>query len=529
MIALAIPLILRFTVLHNMPVSDDETCYEFMARLLASGRLSVPSPPAKLFYDHLFMINNGRLFSQYFIGWPAMMIPGVWIGLPAAANALYSALTVLPLYDILQRLASRRGAQLGILLYLLSPFLMLSAATTLSHTSCIMTLTWMIWFFFRLKERPDDWFLHAFFVFFFCLAFFIRPTAALGIGIPFLLVWAMGQLKRPPNQWRLTLGLASAVTVIMGTLFLWVNYMQCGHPLLSAYRQYIDYSIENGCRFSVYPSVEFARNVQMINMNFSEPLRAVACQGIALFRLNYSLWGWPAALLFIPFGVGCQRTRIFTATLGSFFLIHFFVGDQGIDAFGPVHYTELAIPLIILTVAGVRQIHRKFRGALSSPQHPLANLPIAVLASLILTGFFGTTPIRLATLFHRTARTAIPFNAVQHLQLNKAIVFTSKPFAPMQENPGHVFARPNNHPDLDSNILWVNHISLEDDRRFMQLHPERTGHVMVWFADNSLGIIPLNELNDGDIPNGIISGTGKGPDWSTISLPLTSLKTETRP
>jgi hypothetical protein len=475
------------------------------------------------------MINDGRMFSQYFLGWPLLMVPGLWIGLPAAANALYSALTVFPLYGITERFAGRRGAQLGILLYLLSPFLMISAATLLSHTSCIMALTWMIWFFFRLKDRPKSLISHTAMAFFFCLAFFIRPLVAMGLGIPFVLTWAIMQLKRSPRQWIQAIIPFGVVCGLMGVLFLWINQIQCGHPLKTAYQRYVDYSILNECRFSLYRSVEIAKSVRFACMDFSNLLKAIAAQGVALFRMNYSLWGWPAALIFVPFGIGCKRLRIFVASVGCFLVFHLFVSDSGIDAYGPVHYTELSIPLILFTVVGIRAIYHKLSVVVSPNSGNLIYLPIALLAALILTSCFGTTPVRLMTLFQRTAQTAKPFNAVQQFQLKQAVIFAPYLFAPLPGNSGFVFYRPNNHPDLTDNILWVNHISLEDDRRFMKLHPGRTGHVMIWLPDLTLGIIPLNELQEGQIPNGRIGGSGRGPDWNAIEQSFNGTEKDVSP
>src|SRR5262249_28644486 len=94
--ALTLPLLLRHFLLRDGPLTDDESSYRFMAQLLASGRVRADSPPLKLFFDRAFMINDGHLYAAYFLGWPALMAPGVWFGAPDKMNALYAALTVPP-------------------------------------------------------------------------------------------------------------------------------------------------------------------------------------------------------------------------------------------------------------------------------------------------------------------------------------------------------------------------------------------------------------------------------------------------
>src|SRR5262249_33680345 len=75
-----IPLALRIVLLHGAPLTDDESAYQFMAELLSHGRLWTDSPPLKLFFDRIFMINDGHFYSQYFVGWPLPMLPAVWLG-----------------------------------------------------------------------------------------------------------------------------------------------------------------------------------------------------------------------------------------------------------------------------------------------------------------------------------------------------------------------------------------------------------------------------------------------------------------
>ena len=41
-----------------------------------------------------------------------------------------------------------------------------------------------------------------------------------------------------------------------------------------------------------------------------------------------------------------------------------------------------------------------------------------------------------------------------------------------------VFARPNNDPDLENPVLWLNHLGLEADREVMEYFPERRGYLM---------------------------------------------------
>ena len=47
--------------------------------------------------------------------------------------------------------------------------------------------------------------------------------------------------------------------------------------------------------------------------------------------------------------------------------------------------------------------------------------------------------------------------------------------------PTHNFAffRPNNDPDLQNDVLWVNNLSLDENRKLMSHFPGRSGYVLL--------------------------------------------------
>ncbi len=67
--AFLVPFAVRLLLLDGAAVTDDESCYRFGAELVASGRLRVPSPPMKLFFDRTFMINDGHLYPAPCTSW----------------------------------------------------------------------------------------------------------------------------------------------------------------------------------------------------------------------------------------------------------------------------------------------------------------------------------------------------------------------------------------------------------------------------------------------------------------------------
>src|SRR5262249_35896727 len=156
----AIPLAIRLFVIHSAPLTDDEGAYRFGAELLASGRLWVPSPPMKLFFDQNFMINDGRLYPAYFLGWPALLAPRVGFLSPGIVTPLLSAATVPFLFRLLRSVVGASWARAGVILFLSSPFLQTTAATELSNTSWMLLIAWALSELMLLEGRTSRWQAH---------------------------------------------------------------------------------------------------------------------------------------------------------------------------------------------------------------------------------------------------------------------------------------------------------------------------------------------------------------------------------
>ncbi len=500
-----IPVILRSFVLHDQRLTDDESAYRFAAQLLADGHLYVPSPPDKLFFDRAFMVNDGHFYPQYFLGWPALMVPGVWLGVDGYMNALYAGLTVPAVFLVVKRLTDRGLARLGVVLYLASPMLMAGAATSLSHTSCLFALAWMTWSLLRSRDPGAPLWSHAGVLGFFALAFCIRPVSAVGVGLPLALVWLLGlrQLARPQLVRALLAGLAPALA--LAALFLLVNRLQNGGWLITAYQRDFEYARENGYRFSHW----HAGNITKVaHFRFEDPLdKTLSRNAFALFRLNLSLFGWPFSLALVCLARLRRMGWLFLASALCYAAIHFFIFSPGIDTFGAAHYQEMAWPLLVLSVLGLAEL-RDLAGLLQLPgearrTQALHLLPTGLVLAALLTAAIGYLPPELGALERMASAIALPQKAVEKAKLHKAIVFAPRPFIPRcaaEPSVHFVFWRPNNAPDLGDDVLWVNHITIEEDRRLLPHFPGRAGHVLVWNADCQPVLLPLQGLAPDAVP-----------------------------
>jgi hypothetical protein len=513
-LALLIPAMVRFAILRGAPLTDDENCYRFSSELLASGRLYALSHPVKLFFDHTFMINDGHYYSKYPMGWPALMVPGTLLGISGYMNALYSALTVPALFLIVRRLRGAVWARVAVTLYVFSPFVLFCASTEMSHTSCGMALAWTMWSALRSRDERSPLWSHALVAFFFGLAFSIRPSSGIGIGLPLLAYWAAG-LRSDNGRGRLPRVAAMALPgAVMAGLFLLVNQVQNGSPFYLSYQRLLEYAKENGYRFSdLHPDLFSG----VMNFIFDDFIWSVSNTAIALFRLNLDLFGWPLSFLFVFFAGWRDRAWLPWACLACFLAAHFFISDSGIDSFGPVHYYETALPIIVLTVMGLSRLTERL-GALAADGGPrfslAARLPMALAIALVVADLCGFFQVRARALIRIADDINTPFEAVAAANPKDAVIFIRRPFsvqcvsAPTRH---FVYWIPLNDPDMKNDVLWANHITVEDDRRLMTYFPDRKGFLLLWRRDCKLEMIPIEKADPNVVPKGLIGGSEVGP------------------
>ncbi|HPK66507.1 MAG TPA: hypothetical protein PKX99_07970, partial [Thermoanaerobaculia bacterium] len=474
------------------------------ARLLAAGKLSVPSPAQKLFFDHAFLINDGRLYSIYFLGWPALMVPGVWLGIPGLMNAVYFAASVPPLFLSARTLWGSSWARLALLHWGSSPFLIALAATGLSHTSCLAALAWAFWLFLETRSGRRRAALHALLAAALSVAFFVRPLSGLGLGAPLAILWAR-------DRWRERAGRISAIAAFalvglaFAAAFLGVQARQTGSPWKTGYQRAVEYHEENGYRFSSFSPGYFTRHVVIES---ERPLRALTNSIAGWERLLLDLGGWPFWLLLgLLFALLARGTGLLWSVFAGGAASVVLLKDPGIDSFGPVHYAELSLPVILLFVAGVREaaarLGERDRSRFWSRER-LRTLPVAICLAGVLAAWMGWVPARWATLSQIGANTLLPERAVARAGVGRAVVFASYPWVwpPCASKPAYYFRflRPVSVPELTDPVLWVNHVTLEEDRAFMALYPDREGYAIAWAADCTVQAIPLWQATAEDLP-----------------------------
>lgn len=459
-------------VLLGLPISQDESVYRFASEIVASGRLYAESPPERAFYTTNLVVNDGRWYTQYFLGWPTLLAPFSALGVPGLANPVYAAASVPAVFLAVRHVLGPLPARFASLLFATAPLTVLAAGTQLSHTS---TLFWLCWVaaFASLGRAQGRAPLAAGLAIAFCGAFFTRPTTALGIGGPFLLWWGADRLR----AWDLRALVAFVVPAgVLAALFLAVNQLQNGSPTVVAYQAYLQFVKANGYAFT-----SVRRAAQVSNFRF-DAWRVLAVPFEALYRLSYASFGWPFGFLVALPGLAVREVRVYAASVLGMLGVHCLLDATGMDLFGPVHFLETVLPLVVLTTAGVLVLWR-------SGQRWAVG---AVVAAMLAMPLYASTRVQY---MHANARVQAELYALAD-GLAPAVVFVEGGrWIPRCRSRGRLRIRHNFRPEnplsLDAPVLWLNDLGPERDRAFLaRRYPDRRGYRMLW-PDCRPTLVPL--------------------------------------
>jgi hypothetical protein len=248
--------------------------------------------------------------------------------------------------------------------------------------------------------------------------------------------------------------------------------------------------------------------------------------GVALLRINYNLLGWVPSLLFVPFAARRDGASLLLSTIGCYFVTHYGIDQAGIDVYGPHHYVEVTLPMLVLSAIGLQSFARWLRDrtaatATAGTEAATAWRPELVAPSLAVSlaafALVGYDPPRVSALRRMARDVNFPRDQLDAMGVHDAVIFSPRPFTAQYARcndgmAGHfVYWRPNNDPDLENDVLWVNHITLEADAELMkESFPKRTAYEFFFDGNCKRHIMPLEQIAPHGIPDGDVDGDNRG-------------------
>ena len=218
------------------PGMIDEVALIRHARAFADGLLTWPSPVHPEFFSSLNIIDaDGRSFSHFPPGGPAMLAIGILLGGAWLAVPLCGAVAVFLFASIVRRIEPRPAvASAAVMLFAFAPFLAFMAGTHLNHVPVLMWLLVGFAGLLRVSQSPlgAPWAALGSGVGFGAAAT-IRPADAVAFALP-AAAWYLALAIRDRRRWVDAIASGVGVAIPMAAL-LWVNSRTTGDPLRLGY------------------------------------------------------------------------------------------------------------------------------------------------------------------------------------------------------------------------------------------------------------------------------------------------------
>jgi len=446
--------------LQKFPNAGDEYAALVSAECFARGRLSVPSPEPREFFDHFHVLNNGRFYGKYPPGWSMVLVPGVLLGVPWLVNPVLAVGTLILFRAIARRHFGESAAVYALVTVAVNPFFLMNSGSHFSHSSCLFFITLCVYGIFNMLEKPGS-VRDALCVG--CgagMAFLIRPFSAVLMLAPLALFLLYRSWKRGLDAASLK-GVLVAVgsSLVFLGIFFGYNAALTGHPLAQPFTQYWSGDA---------PSLPKGAGHWWWSM-----------KKYSLARLWAMNWPWmPLCLVALAFSVvdfelrRNVKIRLLWASLAVLVVGYGFYPADGGIGYGPRYAYELIVVFALLFGAAYARIPK------AAP----------VLASLILAWnlyFFASYAGKMEDVIRGKREI---FARAEAEALNNAIVFmrTGSGFA----HPGDL-AR--NGIDFDGPVLFVRDLK-HRNTELMKALPERTPYYFVYDKLKGVGsFIPFDD------------------------------------
>jgi hypothetical protein len=272
--ALALYVCSAWYVFSGRPLLVDEVLQLFQARLFASGRIAGTVDSAQELFSALFQVqHDGRVFSQFPPGGPAVLALGVLVGATWLVMPVCGALSVWCFAALVRRLEPDRPgvSLLASLLFAFAPYMLFMSGSQMNHVPTLLGTVVALLALERATAPEVDtatrtrWALA-------CgaglgFAATVRPLDAAAFAVPIAL-WLVWRAVRDRREIAPLLASGVGVAVPVG-LMLWFNWRTTGSPLLFGYQALWGKSHDIGFHAAPWGAVHTpARGLELVSLYF---------------------------------------------------------------------------------------------------------------------------------------------------------------------------------------------------------------------------------------------------------------------
>ena len=385
-ITLGCGIYIAYVPMESLPHTPDSIAYLWTARTFASGRLWVESHDLAEFFHQMFFINDGRWYSLFQPGWPAVLALGVLAGVPFVVNPLIGMLQVPLIYAIGKRLLGEKEARLALLFLAVSSVQLSMPAMVLSHPLSGLLLLVALWATLRiLEDGRVGWYLLLGGAIGLC--FVVRAMNATTTGLTAASILMIPLLKgRLRVRWLVA---ALALTAALASIQFVYNHVMTGDAMTWPQDVYFDASEPKpGCHRPGFGTSVGCPNIHPDN-HFPDGFGFLDAVDVFHFRINTylgTLFGWPAFFLLagVPFALrrkGRGKWVLFGVILWlvAGYFTFYFHGLMG------RYYYEMGFAVLLLVAAGLLDLARWIENLVKGGEGLAVRMSRAIAPALGLT------------------------------------------------------------------------------------------------------------------------------------------------
>jgi len=402
-------------VLSRRPTTSDEVAQLWHAKILLSGRLWLPPDPNPEFFAIDNVVDQGRWYSQFPLGGPAIFALATPLHAAWLVNPLLAGLTVANVYRFALRAYGAAEARVSAALCATCPFLLMMSGSYMNHTAVAFLTTLALaevpaWVSTGTRRKSAA----AIIGLSLGMAVTIRPLDGAIAALPFGAFLVVEAARR--RQWQLLVVAAAAGAIPIAGLLV-VNALTTGRPLLFGYE--VLWGANHSLGFHNDPSG-----------NPHTPRRALELMSVYLMQLNWSLFEWPVAGL-VVFGVALVaigklgRWDTLLVTWIAAQLVAYAAYWHAGNLFGP-RYLFTVVPACLIIVA--RGLTAAERNASPSVRRSIVT---GTAVSLLAAWLVPFTPVGVIGAAKSVRPTRLAFKldlepAIRSLNGGKALIFVSE-------------------------------------------------------------------------------------------------------
>lgn len=418
LIALLLTALLARWAFGGHPFTSDEMAQQWHARILLSGRVTAVAEPFPEFFNTAPVFDrDGRWFSQYPIGGPALIALGLLVNAPWLVNPVLIGLATLGLYAFLRQTSTEVIARFTVVLFVTSPMVLIMGASQMNHVAALAGVMVALAALARWDSSDTARALYGNAVVIGAsigVVALVRPldAAITGTVVGSYQLWAAVHSR----DRRTSLAVQTVAFAILIVVLLWANAATTGRPFLFGYEALN--GAAHGLGFHVDPAGEL-----------HTPRRGLVIASGYLLRLNRYLFEWPIpAMLFVASGLVLLRPSrwdVLMASLAAAFVVAY--GLYWFDGFfsGP-RFLFTVVPVFVYAAACAPG------GIAAVLPAPIVRRALVILVPMCLLwawgGPAGGSSARVRVASYREQRTKLKTDIEAQLRtagMEKALVFVN--------------------------------------------------------------------------------------------------------